>query len=84
MAFHCLNRSAARLTLLEKDEDCVAFERVLEECVERVPLRVLDYLVMEGRVMEGRVMEGRVMEMVSETVYCIATRVDPFPARSRN
>ena len=39
MVFHCLNRSVARLTLFEKDEDYAAFERVLEECAERVPLR---------------------------------------------
>ena len=33
--FHCLNRSVARLTLFEKDDDYEAFERVLTEAWER-------------------------------------------------
>ncbi|MEX2318147.1 MAG: transposase [Pirellulales bacterium] len=46
MVFHCLNRAVARLTLFEKDADYAAFERVLEEAQQRVPLRILDYVVM--------------------------------------
>lgn len=46
MIFHCLNRSVARMTLFEKDEDYAAFERVLEEAHQRLPLRILDYTVM--------------------------------------
>jgi putative transposase len=46
MVFHCLNRSVARLTLFEKEADYKAFERVLEEAQSRVPLRILDYVVM--------------------------------------
>ena len=46
MIFHCLNRSVARLTLFEKEEDYKAFERVLDEAFERTPLRILDYTIM--------------------------------------
>jgi putative transposase len=46
MVFHCLNRSVARLTIFEKDADYEAFERVLEEAHERIPLRILAYTVM--------------------------------------
>jgi len=46
MVFHCLNRAVARLTLFEKEADYAAFERVLEEAHERVPLRILDYAIM--------------------------------------
>lgn len=44
--FHCLNRSVARLTIFEKEADYEAFERVLEEAHERIPLRILSYTVM--------------------------------------
>ena len=44
--FHCLNRAVARMTLFEKEADYEAFERVLEEACERVPLRILDYCIM--------------------------------------
>ena len=46
MVFHCLNRAVARLTLFEKGADYEAFERVLEEAQQRVPLRILDYVLM--------------------------------------
>jgi putative transposase len=46
MVFHCLNRSVARLTIFEKDEDYEAFERVLEEAHERLALRILSYTLM--------------------------------------
>ena len=38
MVYHILNRPNARITLLEKDEDYAAFERVLEEAHEAEPL----------------------------------------------
>ena len=44
--FHCLNRAVARLTLFEKEEDYLAFERVMEEAWCREPIRILDYTVM--------------------------------------
>ncbi len=46
MVFHCLNRSVARLTLFEKAGDYEAFERVVEEAYERIPLRILDFVIM--------------------------------------
>jgi len=46
MVFHCLNRAVARLTLFEKEADYEAFERVLEEAHERVPVRILAYTIM--------------------------------------
>ena len=46
MVFHCLNRSVARLTLFEKLGDYEAFERVMEEAFEKIPLRILDFVVM--------------------------------------
>ena len=39
MVFHSLNRSVARRTLLEKEADDEAFERVVEEAHDRVPWR---------------------------------------------
>jgi len=46
LVYPILNRSNARMTLFEKDEDYAAFERVLEEAHEREPLRVLAYCVL--------------------------------------
>ena len=46
MVFHSLNRSVARLTLLEKEADYEAFERVVEEAHDRVPWRRLDFTSM--------------------------------------
>ena len=46
LVYHILNRSNARMTLFEKDEDYAACERVLEEAHEREPLRVLAYCVL--------------------------------------
>ena len=46
MCFHVLNRAVARLPLFEKDADYVAFERVLEETLEREPLPILAYCLM--------------------------------------
>jgi putative transposase len=41
-----LNRANGRLRLFRKDADFAAFEQVLAEAVERVPLRILGYTVM--------------------------------------
>ncbi|MDA1231199.1 MAG: transposase, partial [Planctomycetota bacterium] len=35
MRFHVLNRTARRLTLFEKADDCEAFERVLADAIAR-------------------------------------------------
>ena len=44
--YHVLNRANARAPLFFKEEDYDAFERVLEEALVRVPLRILGYCVM--------------------------------------
>ena len=44
--FHVHNRAVARLTLFEKPEDYLAFERVLEEAVAREKLPIYAYTVM--------------------------------------
>jgi len=46
ICFHVLNRAVARLPLFEKEEDYQAFERVLEEAVQREPLPLFAYCVM--------------------------------------
>lgn len=45
-AYHVLNRANGRLRLFRKDADFAAFEQVLAEAFERVPLRILGYTVM--------------------------------------
>ena len=44
--FHVLNRANARATIFQTPEDYAAFERVLQEAVERTGMRVLGYCVM--------------------------------------
>ena len=46
LIYHVLNRANARMTIFEKPEDFAAFERVLEEAVERTKTRLLAYWVM--------------------------------------
>jgi len=46
LIYHVLNRANARMTIFEKDEDYEAFERVLEESVDRTQTRVLAYCVL--------------------------------------
>ena len=46
LIYHVLNRANARMTIFEKDEDYEAFERVLEEAVERTEMRLLAYCVL--------------------------------------
>jgi putative transposase len=46
LAYHVLNRANARLPLFRKEADYAAFERVLEEALQREPLRVLGYCLM--------------------------------------
>jgi putative transposase len=43
-----LNRANGRLRLFKKDADFAAFEQVLSEAFERVPLRILGYTVMSN------------------------------------
>ena len=46
LIYHVLNRANARMALFEKDGDYEAFERVLEEAVDRSRTRLLAYCVM--------------------------------------
>jgi putative transposase len=45
-AYHILNRANGRLRLFRKHADFAAFEQVLSEAHERVPLRILAYVLM--------------------------------------
>jgi len=44
--YHVLNRGVGRMKLFEKDDDYIAFEKVLEEAWERTEIRILSYCVM--------------------------------------
>jgi putative transposase len=39
------------MTIFEDDEDYAAFEQVLEEAVERTPMRLLAYCVLPNHVL---------------------------------
>ncbi|MGD9648605.1 MAG: transposase, partial [Pirellulales bacterium] len=45
-AYHVLNRANGRLRLFKKPADYQAFEQVLAEAHQRVPLRILGYVIM--------------------------------------
>ena len=44
--YHVLNRANARLTIFEKDADYLAFERILSDVQDRVPMRILAWCLM--------------------------------------
>lgn len=44
--YHVLNRANGRLRLFKKDADFAAFEQVVAAAHERIPLRILGYVVM--------------------------------------
>lgn len=44
--YHILNRANGRLRLFKKDPDFAAFDAIVAEAHERVPLRILGYVVM--------------------------------------
>jgi len=46
LVYHVLNRANARICIFQKDEDYLAFERVVEEALEQVSMRILAYAVM--------------------------------------
>ena len=48
MLFHVLNRGVGRKTLFHKEEDFAAFERVMAEAHQRVPIRILAYTLMSN------------------------------------
>jgi putative transposase len=45
-AYHVLNRANGRLRLFRKEADYLAFEKVLAQACQRVPLRILGYTIM--------------------------------------
>jgi len=46
LVYHVLNRANARMTIFDKADDYAAFVRVLEEAVQRTPMRLLAYCVL--------------------------------------
>jgi REP element-mobilizing transposase RayT len=46
LVYHVLNRANGRQCLFEEDGDYAAFERVLGEAQQRIPMRILAYCVM--------------------------------------
>ena len=46
LIYHVLNRGNARMTIFEKDGDYEAFERILEEAIERYGTDVLAWCLM--------------------------------------
>ena len=46
MVYHVLNRGVGKNKLFFKDEDYLAFERVIEETLEKRSLRILSYCLM--------------------------------------
>ncbi len=46
VVFHVLNRSVGRITLFSDEDDYAAFERVLAQAQERLPMRLLGYCLM--------------------------------------
>ena len=46
--YHVLNRSAGRIKLFRNDKDFAAFDRLLLEAHERLPLRIYSYCVMNN------------------------------------
>lgn len=46
LVYHVLNRANARRRIFDKDEDYIAFERVLAEVQKRIPMRVLAWCLM--------------------------------------
>ena len=48
-AYHVLNRANGRLRLFKKAADFQAFEQVLFEVYDRVPLRILGYTLIPAR-----------------------------------
>ena len=48
IVYHVLNRANGRLRLFKKDDDFLAFEQVLLEAHERVPIRILTWCLMNN------------------------------------
>ena len=48
LAYHVLNRANGRLRLFKKDDDFLAFEKVLLQAHQRCPIRILDWCLMSN------------------------------------
>jgi putative transposase len=48
IVYHVLNRANGRLRLFKKPDDFLAFEQILLQARERVPIRILDWCVMSN------------------------------------
>jgi len=48
IVYHVLNRANGRLRLFKKDEDFAAFEEVLASAHQRLPIRILDWVLMSN------------------------------------
>ena len=46
--YHILNRSVGKIKLFRRDEDFLAFERVMAEAMEKHPIRILSYCMMSN------------------------------------
>ena len=48
LVYHVLNRANGRLRLFKKEEDFLAFERVMKLAFERIPIRILSWCIMSN------------------------------------
>ena len=48
IVYHVLNRANGRLRLFKKDDDFLAFEEILALAHERLPIRILDWVMMSN------------------------------------
>jgi putative transposase len=48
LIYHVWNRAAGRIKMLRSDADFAAFERVLAEAKQRLPMRILDYCILSN------------------------------------
>ena len=64
--YHVLNRGVGRMKLFEKDDDYIAFEKVLEEAWERTEIRILSYCVMPNHwhLLLGPRQDGELSEVM--------------------
>jgi len=66
LVYHVLNRGVGRQTLFRKEEDYAAFERVMAEAHQQVPLRILAYCLMPNHwhfIMSPKI-EGEMSEFM--------------------
>ncbi len=49
--FHVLNRGVGRRTLFDKEDDFLAFERVMEETLRTRPMRLVAYCLLSNHVL---------------------------------